>query len=145
MQVVNWPLRDGGIWAWAMLGGIVAIATCAGLVANSRAMGGVCFAALAIASWRLWLPVTFEFRSRGVVTRVLGRSRQIPWSQIARFEVRRHGLLLFADNDTSPIASLRAVYVRWNRQRSEILEVVRFYTTTRVSVASTRTFMKDVE
>ena len=142
-RVVSWPLRDGGFRAWAMLMGLGLIASGAGFIAASALMGGGCFAALAVAAWRLWVPVTFEFRSRGVIYTVLGRARQIPWTQIARYEVRPRGLLLFAEADTSPLAALRSVYIPWNGQRAAILEVVGFYTTMRVSVASTKTFTKE--
>lgn len=117
------------------------MATGAGVVAESGAMGGVCFAALAIAAWRLWVPVTFEFRSRGVIYSAFGRSRRIPWTQIARFEERPRGMLLFAEDDTSPLAMLRSIHVQWNGQRAAILEVMAFYTSARVSVASTKTFL----
>ncbi len=141
VRVVNWPLRDGGLRAWGMLLLLGLIATSAGVVAESGAMGGVCFAALAIAAWRLWVPVTFEFRSRGVIYSVLGRSRRIPWTHIARYEDRPRGLLLFAEDDTSPLATLRSIHVQWNGQRAAILEVMAFYTAARVSAASTKTFI----
>lgn len=124
-----------------MLFGLGLMAAGAGVVAESGLMGGGCFAALVIAAWRLWVPVTFEFRSRGVIYSVLGRSRRIPWTQIARYEDRPRGLLLFAEDDTSPLATLRSIHVQWNGQRAAILEVVAFYTAARVSVASTKTFL----
>ncbi|MEX0818544.1 MAG: hypothetical protein WD070_03095, partial [Pirellulaceae bacterium] len=143
VRVVNWPLRYGGLRAWGMLIGLGLMSVGAGVVAHSGWMGGVCFAVLAMAAWRLWVPVTFEFRSRGVTYRAFGRPRQIPWTQIARYEIRPRGLLLFAEQDTSPLSALRSLYIEWNGQRAAILEVVAFYTTARVSVASTRTFQKN--
>lgn len=124
-----------------MLLGLGVMAAGAGVVAESGTMGGASFVALAIAAWRLWVPVTFEFRSRGVIYRVLGRSRQIPWTQIARYEVRPRGLLLLAEDDTSPVALLRSLFVSWNGQQAAILEVVVFYMTPRGSTGSTRTFI----
>lgn len=126
-----------------MLIGLGLMASVAGAIAESGLMGGVSFAALAVAAWRLWVPVTFEFGSRGVIYSVLGRTRHLPWSHIARYEVRPRGLLLFAEADTSPLAALRSVYIPWHGQRAAILEVVGFYATTRVSVASTKTFTKE--
>ena len=141
VRVVNWPLRDGGLRAWGMLIALGLMAAGAGVVAESGLMGGCCFAALAIAAWRLWVPVSFEFRSRGVIYGVLGRSWQIPWTQIARYEARPRGLLLLADDDTCSLAFLRSLYVSWNGQRAAILEVVTFYMTARGSTGSTRTFI----
>ena len=97
IRIVNWPLRDGGIRAWLMLLILGGSAACAGIIAQSGLMGGVCFVALAIAAWRLWIPVTFEFRSRGVMYGVLGITRQIPWTRIARYELRRDGSYRRAD------------------------------------------------
>jgi hypothetical protein len=119
------------------------MATGAGLIAQSRIMGGICFSVLAIAAWRLWVPVSFEFRSRGLIYTVLGRSRQIPWTQIASYQAKPRGLLVFAEDDRSPLAALRSIYIQWNGQRAAILEVIEFYTTNRISVASTRTFTKE--
>ncbi|MEO8497432.1 MAG: hypothetical protein ABI614_20365, partial [Planctomycetota bacterium] len=121
--------------------GLGVIAAVAGVVAQSGMMGGSCFAALAVAAWRLWVPVAFEFRARGVIYSVFGRTRQIPWTQIARYEVRPRGLLLFAEGDGSTLAALRSIYVLWNGQQAAIMEVVAFYTAARVSVASTKTFL----
>ena len=143
VRIVNWPLRDGGIRAWGMVMILGIMATGAGLIAQSRLMGGVCFVTMAIAGWRLWVPVSFEFRSRGLIYSMLGRTRQIPWTQIARYEAKPRGLLVFAEDDRSPLATLRSIYIQWNGQRAAILEVVTFYTTNRVSVASTKTFLKE--
>lgn len=141
VRVVNWPLRDGGIRAWGMLITLGLMAAGAGVVADSGLMGGCTFAALALAAWRLWMPVAFEFRSRGVMYCVLGRSWQIPWTQIARYEIRPRGLLLLAEDDSSPLAILRSLFVSWNGQRAAILEVVAHYTNARGSAASTRTYI----
>ncbi|MBI2480528.1 MAG: hypothetical protein HYV60_18440 [Planctomycetia bacterium] len=119
------------------------MATGAGVIAQSRSMGGICFAALSIAAWRLWIPVSFEFRSRGLIYTVLGRSRQIPWTQIARYEAKPRGLLVFAEDDRSPLAALRSIYIQWNGQRTASLEVIAYYTTVRTSVASTKTFLDE--
>lgn len=115
----------------------------AGVLAQSRIMGGLCFAALAIAAWRLWIPVAFEFRSRGLIYSILARTRQIPWTQIARYEVRKRGIVFYAEDDQSPLAALRSVYVQWNGQQAAIMEVINFYSTAQVSVASTKTFLDD--
>ena len=139
VEIVNWPLRDW-LGAWLVVAGMGLVAWGAGLVAQSTVMGGLCFVALAISAWRLWIPVTFEFCSRGVIYTVLGRTRQIPWTQIGRYEVRRHGLFFFPDKEPEPLSRLQSMYVRWNGQREAILEVVEFYTQARIPVASTQSF-----
>ena len=143
VTVVNWPLRDGGVRAWLMLILLGAAAAMAGMVVQSGLMGGLCFAALALAAWRLWIPVTFEFRSRGVLYRVLGVSRRIPWTRIVRLEVRRDALLLFGEDDPSQLAVLRSLYIRFNGQRDAIMAVVDYYTRARTAAASTLTYRTD--
>jgi len=97
---------------------------------------------LALAAWRLWVPIRFEFRSKGVIYHVLGMTRQIPWTRIARYEVRDDAILLYPDATPSHFAALRCLYARWNGRRDEIIEVVEFYTKVRVSVASTHTYIQ---
>lgn len=136
VRVINSPLRDDTIRAATGILVLVLAATMAGFVAQSGPMGGLCFVALGIAGWRLWAPITYDLTSRGVIYSILRRTRRIPWAQIARFEERERGLLLFTDEE----ATVRGrIFIRWNGQRGAILDVVGFYMRQRVSVGSTRT------
>ena len=118
-------------------------ATAAGWMARSALMGGLCFVALALAAWRLWIPVTFEFRSKGILYSVFGRTRQIPWTRVARYEVRPRGLLLYADHAPPPLAALRSLFISWRGERTAILEAVEFYMHYAVSPASTHTYVRE--
>ena len=113
--------------------------TMAGFVAQSAAMGGLCFVVLALAGWRMWVRMTYDLSSRGIICTVIGRSRQIPWAQIADCEIRKGGLTLYPINGRLFNARVGGIYIRWNEQREAILEVVEFYMRQRVSIESTRT------
>lgn len=141
LQITNWPLRDNRVRACAAIAGMLAVAIFAGAFADSVAMGMVAFAALAFAGWRLWIPVRFEFGPKGIVQTVLGRQRRIPWVALMRYEVRRHGVLLLADAEPSPLAALRGLYVRWQDRRDDLLEILEFFMNSRTTfVGSTRTY-----
>ncbi len=127
LLLANWPLRDDGPLGWLVAIGAVAASVAVGWVAHSALMGVVSFAALSIALWRLWVPVTFELGPRGVVQIVLGRRRRIPWSSLARYQVRSRGVLLLADDGRGPAAALRGLFLRWGRHREVLLAVVERY------------------
>jgi hypothetical protein len=127
LLLANWPLRDDGPLAWLVVIGAVAASVTAGFVAQSAVMGVVSFLALSIALWRLWVPVTFELGPRGVVQILFGRRRRIAWSSVARYEVRRRGVLLLSEETQGPAAALRGLYVRWGRHREELLAVIAHY------------------
>jgi hypothetical protein len=126
-QLVNWPLRHDGVRAWLMAVLIIAAGVLAGMVSGNPVMGCVASAALAIAAWRLWLPVRFELSFKGVTQTVLGRRRRIPWSEFARYEERGKGIVLLPDAEPNPLAPLRGLYIRTGGQREEILEVLDYF------------------
>jgi hypothetical protein len=127
LQVVNWPLRDDGIRGWLMIALLAGVAAAAGEVAHSVPMGSVVFVALATAAWRLWIPVRFEFNAKGITETVFGRRRRMPWTDFARYEVRRGGVLLLADSQPSVLAPFRGLFIRWRDQRDKLLETLDFF------------------
>jgi hypothetical protein len=127
LRLSNFPLRDEGWIPWAMLllfGGVAALA---GAWSASPAMGGLLLAALLLAGWRIWVPVRFEIGPTGVTQTVLGRSRTVPWTRVARFDVRNRGVLLLGDDDQSPLASVHGLYIHWGKRQHELLEMLHFY------------------
>lgn len=140
LRVVNWPLRDDGVWSWLLVTLCAAIAVLCGRVSGNLGLGLLSFVALALSVWRLWVPVTFALSSRGIVQIVFGRQRRISWPQIARYEIHAHGILLLADAQNTPLAPLRGLYIRWNGRRAELLELVSFFLDTgHPALASTQT------
>lgn len=116
----------------------------AGVVAGNATMGAVCFAALMISAWRLWLPVTFELGTKGITQSTLVFRRRIPWRCFARYEKRRRGVWLLADAAPSPFSTLRGIYICWSNQEEQVLAVLEFFLAARRPRApiSTRTFVR---
>ena len=144
VSIHTWPLRDEGWRAWLLVLAIVGISSFCGWY-SSQGMGVLSFVALFLVTWRLWLPMRIELRPKGVLQTVLGRTAHVPWSGIRRHEVRRHGVLLFADAVSHPTSAFRCLYVPWLDQREELLHAIHFYASTRVSTSSTRTIFEPRE
>lgn len=127
VELVNWPLRDGGPRVWLALVTVVAAPLAAAAWADNLAVGLICVAALAVSLWRVWIPVRFQFGPKGIVQEVFGRRRRIAWSAIRRCEVRRQGVLLLPTYDRRPLAVVAGLYVRWGAKRDELLTIVNYY------------------
>ena len=121
---------------------MLVISAVAGHLSANVVMGVVVGGALALSAWRLWIPVRLELSSKGVTQTVLGRRRRIPWTEFAKYEVRRHGVLLFTESGDSPLAAFRSLYVRWNHHQKDLLEILDFFVKTRLDTQSvtTRTY-----
>lgn len=127
LRLTNWPLVDDVLRAWATILGVFAISIFAGWWSDSILMGLVCFVVLQIPIWRLWIPVRFEFGSKGIGQTVLGRSSRVPWRMIARYEIMKYGVLLLPEDAAPPFSRLRGVYVRWRDHREQLTELVGYY------------------
>lgn len=144
--IVNWPLRDEGLWSLLLITVFMAIAALCGSISGRPALGALSFAMLALSAWRLWVPVAFSVSSRGITQTIFGRQRRISWPQIARYKVYPGGVLLLADSPHTPLAALRGLYIRWNGRRDELLELVQYFLDTRYAVTgSTRSFSGQFE
>ena len=127
LHLSHWPLRDGGFSAWGALGCATLLSVGVGFLAHQTNAGLLSFAALMTTMWRLWIPVTFQLGPRGITQIVLGRRRQIAWRYVARYEVRRTGVLFFCDATPTPLAVLRSTSIHWGRHREELLAVLSHY------------------
>lgn len=141
VRLVNWPLRQEPLKA-AIIGLLaVALSLAAGRLSQSYAMGCLVLVVLILASWRIWLPVQFEFSHKGIIQSVLGRRRRIPWTQVRRYEARRAGVLLLSDSVATPLSPLRGIFIRWNGHRDELMEILEAYLNPNSSsLDSTRTY-----
>jgi len=118
------------------------VAVGAGAATKSSLMAGLSLVSLAVAAWRLWVPVTFDLGSKGVIQRIAGRARQIPWAQFARYQALPLGLLLSTDADPTLTAAVYSLFIPWTGRRDEILKVVEYYSQTRVTTASTKDYIQ---
>ena len=139
LAIVNWPLRDELLLAWPLIGAKMACGILVAVVAESLAMGILSLAALVIAGWRLWIPVRFELGPHGIVQRVFGRRRRLPWHQIAGFRTRRRGVLILPQVADTPLSAFRGVFIGWNGKRDELLATLERYVARRPTLSDSKT------
>jgi hypothetical protein len=122
-----WPLRQ------APLGSLLVLAIGAAaswLAAWSLAQpwaGFVAAGALAMTTWRTWIPVTYEMGLAGVTQTALGRRRRISWPAIRGYRVYPRGVLLLADETIAPLSPLRGLYVPWLNKREAVLATLDYH------------------
>jgi len=127
VRLVNWPLRDSAVRAWLSMAVWAGVAALSGSVSHSSSMGALVFAALAVCSWRLWIPVRLEIGSKGITQTVLGRRTRIPWAAIGRYDVQDQGVLFLAESEPYALSAFRGIYVGWNDQREALLKLAEFF------------------
>lgn len=132
LRLVNWPLRDDGVYAWTFVLLVVGLAVAAGVIARSSGTALLSLAIMAVAMWRMWVPVVFEFGPRGVHQSVIRSKRRIAWSAVRRCTLRKRGVLLTFSDDPSALASALGLYIRWGANKSELLTIIRYYTGSRL-------------
>ena len=121
----SWPLVRGG---WRGVGFILLPALVAGVTLASTArpdLAGLAAALVIGASWRFFVPITFEIGPAGVVQQVFGLRRRLAWRSLRRVEAGEQGVFL-AQEDV-PLATLRGVFVPWDGRRQEITEQLKHY------------------
>jgi hypothetical protein len=141
LRVVSWPLRDDWRRSCGLLLVILLVTALGGTLTGSFAMAALTLTIALTASWRLWIPVTFELSSQGIRRSVLGISRRIAWTQIGRSEPLLRGVLLLADAELTPLSTLRGLYIPCTREREELLESIDYFLARkrRISMSTTRT------
>jgi len=123
----SWPLRDHVLRTALVAIGLLAIGVMVGWLTGRVYLAVLAVAALAATAWRLFVPVVFEVSEAGIDRWVFGRRRHIPWEAIHRHEVGPDGILLFSDDDRSPLRHLRALHVPWGTHADEVLTKLRHY------------------
>ena len=141
--VWNWPLRDEGLKSWAILIAAIAITALVWAIWANAAFALFTYAMLALALWRLWLPVKWELGLTGITMVVLSFRRRIPWLAVARFELRDDGVWLFADREAS---SQRGTFIAYGGQKERVRDCIEYYLGTwTAATESTRTFEQPLE
>jgi hypothetical protein len=126
----SWGLRDLGWYGWANLLLAAVVACAVGWLTGWPLAGWGVLALLLLSLWRFWLPIRFELGPHGITQTVLSRTTIIPWTAIRSYEVRRKGVLLFADAVLTPLSPLRALYLPWAGDREQVLGHIEYYLTT---------------
>jgi hypothetical protein len=124
VAVWNWPLRDEGPKAWAILVAAIGIAILVWAIWADAVFALFTYAMLALALWRLWLPIRWELGLTGITLVVLGFRRRIPWLAVARFELRQDGVWLFADREPSP---QRGTFIAYGGEKERVRACIQYY------------------
>ena len=124
LTIASWPLRDEPVWSAGILVFIGLVSALCGWGGQSGAMGAVAAGALLIATWKQWVPARFQLGPRGVAVTYLGGTRQLSWTNVARYQVRRRGVLLYPIFEQNVLAGLRGLYVPFGGQRDKVLALV---------------------
>ncbi len=120
-------MRDDTVRASSLVVGLLVGAVLIRWLSGQTYLALMAVIALAVALWRFFLPVEFELNERGIDQRVFGRRRHVPWQAVQRYEVCSSGVLLLPDEDRSPMAPFRGLYLPWSDRRSEVLALVGHY------------------
>jgi len=125
LKWTSWPVVDERPDSWLLVGAVVLVAVVIGSVSGGWVIGGVALLVLGTAMWRMWVPVTYELSSLGILESAWRRRRCVTWRQITSYRAYRRGVLLMTSLDTAPIARLRGIYVATGDYREQLLELLR--------------------
>jgi hypothetical protein len=126
ITIVSWPMRDQPFASAIVFAIAVGASIGAGFIAGSVVVGLLSAAALLVALRHWWLAAEFHLNELGVKRTLWGRSRRTPWREIAGYQLRREGVALLVDGDTSPIAMLRCMYIPYLARRETIVALVEY-------------------
>lgn len=126
-ELLHWryhPVREGG---WRLP---VVIAFLLGLPTLIGLMYGPFFTLLALiilgsSMGTYFLPTNYALYAGGVETRFLGVTRRFKWDQFRSFYPDRNGVLLSPFPAPSRLENFRGLFVRFSRNREQVLDVVR--------------------
>jgi hypothetical protein len=126
MQLRQWAPVDE---PWHLCWGLMPISLFLGAVYYAAGAWVVlaAVAALAIALWRLWVPMRFELDARGVQQIVLGRRSFRPWSDFVRYEVDPDGVCLIPDGREYPLVRATGVNIVSKRDHVKLVHLVATY------------------
>lgn len=132
VTVVSWPLRDRRLGCLVVIVATMGVATAAGRLSQSLAMGCLVQGVLVVGLWRLWIPVTFQLGISGIVETVLGHPRYIDWMTVTRVQLQGRGVLLLADRTDTPLAAIHGIFIPWHDQREQIIRLVEHFVWSRI-------------
>ena len=111
------------------------VAVLSGWLSQSVPMCGLVQVVLVVALWRLWIPVSYELGSGGIVQQVLTRRRHLDWLVITRAQLQDRGVLLLVDRSHVPLAAIHGVFIPWRDKRREVLALIEYFIATRIELA----------
>jgi hypothetical protein len=132
----HWAPLHAAATAWPVLAiGATASALVAFLVRDG-ALTCLASGALLLATWRSWLPVRYHLGLSGVTETVLGIRRRIPWIAIARYDLQRDGVWLYAQRGPT---SARGIFLPLGAERDAAVATIEYYLGTWTATGDTST------
>jgi hypothetical protein len=126
LSVSCWPLRDS-LASMLGLASIVMLATGVLLFTGQPWMSLFVLLVLLICTWRLWLPIRYDFAATGITRTCLGRRHQIPWYRVVRADRCQDGIRLYPHSGNSRLASLQALHIYSADQAESLHELLDRY------------------
>jgi hypothetical protein len=123
----SWPLRENPARAAAVIAGLVALASAVAAIAGSVTLTILATAAMLIALWRFFLPVTFEVNEDGVQQMLFSRGYRLPWQAIRYYRPARRGVLLVPRGQRTEMAPFGSLYLPWDGHRAEVMLFVEHF------------------
>jgi hypothetical protein len=122
----SWPLRENWRQTAALAAGLAVIVLLVYAVSGQELTALLITTALVLATWRLWLPATYEIDARGIHQR-FWRRRRIPWHAVARCKIYDDGFLVLRDSDSTRWDALRGLFIPWHSHATEVLAALEYY------------------
>jgi len=116
-----WPTAVNSVSGWLVL--IVCSATIVLTVWRVTArweLATLAWMLAALASWKLWLPMTYELSFQGLGQRLLGRESRLPWPAISKAEIGSQGVWLWSHDDGDSGRRLLG-FLPWGDERELVL------------------------
>ena len=92
---------------------------------ENPAYGLVALIVLTVAMSRFFLPVRYSLTDQAVTVTHVGITRQMPWARFRNFYVHPDGVFLSPFVRPSRLDAFRGCFLRFHRNREEVLAVVR--------------------
>ena len=127
VRVVNWPLRDDPLRALAVAGCCLAVGVLSGMVSASWSMGLLASWALALAMWKLWIPLACDMGPVGITLSAWRWRRHIAWRQIDHVQCESRGVFLCGPGPATWARGWRNWYLPWRRQANLVAEFHEYY------------------
>lgn len=116
-----WPVGVNSVpGVFALISGSATVVIGVYWVSGRWELAALAWGAVALASWRLLLPVSYELSFQGLCQRFLGHESRLPWPAISRVEIDEQGLWLWShDDEWSGRRSLG--FLPWGNEQSYVL------------------------
>ena len=127
LRLTSWPLVDERPTAVVIVLIVLLIPVVVANVTASSALGLISVAVLLLSSWRMWLPISWEFGPSGVTQRLFRRQRLVPWKRFSRYEIFGRGVLLLQNNERGLTRIMNGLYIACGERREELLSLLQHY------------------